>query len=563
MQPPFPPRLRAERLIAVGRVVLAGSSLLALWRDPSEPAKYAATAYGLLAAYLAYSTLLALFSWRTGRSGGVGALVEHSFDLVFFSTFMYFTSGPASPFIAYFVFSLVCATLRWRWRGTLWTAVASLASFLGLGYYFSEVLRDPAFQLNEWVIRGVYMAVVALLLGYLGWHEERSRSEIALLAAWPDVTPGDSEPVLDDLLVHVARIHPGKSVALAWSLFDEPRTELVLHSDGASRRLAFERPLHALVGAGADDFLLASRPAGLEVALLRSGTPARWNGGSPLASELAAPLGGRSILSTTWTGRLVQLRLFVVDPRWATTDDLQLAGITAALAGARVEGIELLARIRSAAASEERVRLARDLHDGVLQSLTGFGLRLAAARRLLPGALPEAERSLEELQQLVALEQRDLRFVIQDLEPPRRDAPMFDLAPRLAELLQRAEQEWSLRVELEADTLDDDLPELAERDLYFLVREALVNAARHGGARRITVRLRRPDPDRLLLEVSDDGRGFPFHGRFDLAALTRAGTGPRSLRERVASRGGRLDLDTGPGGTRLEIELPLAAAVVR
>ncbi|MGH7337654.1 MAG: hypothetical protein ACREI7_08755, partial [Myxococcota bacterium] len=63
----FSPRQRAERLIAGGRVVLAATSLIALWRDPSEPAKYASTAYGLLVAYLAYSLGLALASRRAAR----------------------------------------------------------------------------------------------------------------------------------------------------------------------------------------------------------------------------------------------------------------------------------------------------------------------------------------------------------------------------------------------------------------------------------------------------------------------------------------------------------------
>lgn len=562
MQLPFSPRRRAERLIAAGRVVLAGSSLLALWRDPSEPAKYASIAYGLLAAYLAYSVALALQRWRANRSSETAALLEHSFDLLFFSVFMYFTSGPASPFIAYFVFSLVCATLRWRWRGTLWTAIASLATFLALGYYFSEVLRDPTFQLNEWVIRAVYMAVVAFLLGYLGWHEQRNRSEMSLLASWPAVTGREPESMLDELVAHVGRIHPGGGVALAWSSGEAPRTEVALRTDGTLRRIVLERPIEELIDGdvGQGGFLLADRAGGREVLLHRAGGLARWNGEAPLAPELADRLDARTVLSAAWRGELVRLRTFVVEPRAATSDDLVLAEISAALAGARIEGLELLGRIRVAGAAEERVRLARDLHDGVLQSLTGFGLRLAAARRLVPEAPAEAERSLEELQRLVALEQRDLRFVIQDLEPTAGDRRGFDLAQRLAELIQRAEDEWQLEIDLDVEPLDDDLPEPTERDLYFLVREALVNAVRHGGARRIAVRLTRGAGDRLELVVADDGRGFPFRGRFDQDELARMATGPRSLRERVASRGGRLSLDSGAGGARITIELPLDAA---
>lgn len=555
---PFPPRRRAERLIAGGRVVIAASSLLALWRDPSEPAKYAAIAYGLLAAYLAYSSLLALYTWRAPRTSRWGALTEHVFDLLFFSTFTYFTSGPASPFIAYFVFSLVCATLRWRWRGTLWTAVASLAAFLGFGYYFAEVLRDPSFQLNDWVIRGVYMAVVAFLLGYLGWHQERTRAELALLADWPHLTAGDPDRVLGELLAHAARVHPGADLVLAWSVRDRPRLSLasragVLPSGGLG--LSLDELVHDELAQGG--FLLARRDRTAEVLTHHGGHFARWSGDQPLHPKLAARLGGRSLLSAVWHGELVRLRMFVVDPIAATADELVLAEITAALAGARIEGLELIDRMRAGAATEERVRLARDLHDGALQSWTGFGLRLAAARRLLPESAGAATESLEELQRLVSLEQRDLRFFIQDLEPPGHEARGFDLAQRLAELIQRAEHEWQLRVDLDAAPVDDDLPDVTERDLYFLVREAIVNAVRHGGARRISVRLTRPDEDRLALTVADDGSGFPLRGRFDHDELARLDAGPRSLRHRISSRGGRLGLESSDQGARLEIELPV------
>ena len=181
----YSPASRAERLIAAGRVVLAASSLFAVWLDPTEPAKFAPVAYSLLAAYLVYAVGLALWVARAAVLPGANRLLSHAFDLVFFSLFTYFTSGPASPFIAYFVFSLVCATLRWQWRGTFWTALVALATFLGLGVYYAEILRDPSFELTPFIIRAVYLAVYAVLLGYLGIHEERTRREMAMLAAWP------------------------------------------------------------------------------------------------------------------------------------------------------------------------------------------------------------------------------------------------------------------------------------------------------------------------------------------------------------------------------------------
>ena len=83
-------------LIAAGRVVLAVSSLFAVWLDPAEPAKFADVAYSLLAAYVAYAAAIALLVWRSDAPSHRQALVTHAFDLVFFSLFIYsfFIFGP-------------------------------------------------------------------------------------------------------------------------------------------------------------------------------------------------------------------------------------------------------------------------------------------------------------------------------------------------------------------------------------------------------------------------------------------------------------------------------------
>ena len=112
----YSPQSRAERFIAAGRVVLATSSLFAVWLDPTEPAKFARVAYSLLVAYVVYSSFIALLVWRSDDPAGRQRAVTHAVDLAFFSLFIFFTAGPASPFTAYFVFSMVCATLRWQWR---------------------------------------------------------------------------------------------------------------------------------------------------------------------------------------------------------------------------------------------------------------------------------------------------------------------------------------------------------------------------------------------------------------------------------------------------------------
>ena len=557
----YAPRLRAERVIAAGRVLLAAGSLFAIWWEPSEPAKHAPTAYSLLVGYLGYSLAVALLVSRAVGSWVRPGLVTHVVDLVFFSVFMYFTSGPASPFFVYFVFALVCATLRWQWRGALWTAAACLGAFAGFGYYFAQVLEDPSFESTQFILRGLYMAVVAGLLAYLGRYEQRTRQEMSALAAWPALSPAAGEPLYRPLLEHVARTLEAPRLALFWSRTDGVRPALLQLAGGTCAHVpapaGLEEGLTAPDLDGESFLVPASHRRGAAPVLVHRGESLVPWPGTPFPPAVAELVGPGPVLSVPWRGQLAAGRLFVAGKRYMDVDDLLLAEVVVELMGARIEAALHLERTREAAAAEERVRLARDLHDGVLQSFTGIGLRVAAVRRQLGDENGEVHERLADLQRLLAAEQRDLRFVIQDLEPPAQAGVDSSLESRLAELVQRVENEWPLDVVLDAGRLDEELPEELAREAYFLVREALLNAARHGRASRVELRLAREAESGLLLSIRDDGCGFPIHGEFDLAALAALEAGPRSLRERVAARGGDLRLDSGPKGSAITIRLPV------
>jgi signal transduction histidine kinase len=234
---------------------------------------------------------------------------------------------------------------------------------------------------------------------------------------------------------------------------------------------------------------------------------------------------------------------------------LLLAEVVASMVAIRLDHVSLAARLARAAADAERVRLSRDLHDGVLQALTGIALRLEAVRRVRDAG--QATAGLEEVQRLIVQEQRDLRFFIGELRPSATvEEGLGRLPARLADLVDRLQRQWGLEVDLE---IAAPVPEPLARDVYHQVREALVNAARHGAADRARVRVG-GDAGAVRLSIEDRGRGFPFAGRFSGAELAARGEGPKSLRERVDALGGALTLDARPGATRLEITLPVSLA---
>src|SRR5688572_9330888 len=101
-----PRRASAERLITAGRVVLASSSLLAIWLDPSEPARFARLVYLLLIVYLAWSIIAAAVAWMTSPPEW-WLVLGLAIDVAMFSLLVFVTSGPSSPFFVFFVFALV------------------------------------------------------------------------------------------------------------------------------------------------------------------------------------------------------------------------------------------------------------------------------------------------------------------------------------------------------------------------------------------------------------------------------------------------------------------------
>ena len=213
-------------------------------------------------------------------------------------------------------------------------------------------------------------------------------------------------------------------------------------------------------------------------------------------------------------------------------------------------------RLERAAMEDERRRLARELHDGVLQTLTGVVLQLQALSRIVDENPPAAHKRLREIGDLIADEQRELRVWIGKLRTTTSAAmaSSADLAAALEVLCQQAEMHWGLRVRLTASggMIHRGLGD----EVYRLVQEALANVARHAQAQCVSVGLQITH-DRVHLTVTDDGVGFTFHGRHDLASLVEKCQGPRSLKERVASLRGDLVIISTPSGSTLEMTLPL------
>ena len=557
--PDYAPRIRAERLIATSRVVLAVFSLIAVWLDPYAPAIHGQTTSYLLLGYLIISLIVAAVVWLAhGLLPRLG-LVTHVMDLCLFSVLTYFTEGPTSPFFMFFMFPIVGATLRWHWHGALWTAAAALVGFNGIGLYVDDVLQYPEFEGNRFFIRSVYLAVMAGLLGYLGAYEERRRREMSQLATWPRALPSDPHIPPPEILESAARVLSAPRVLLAWEEPDEPWLRLALWRKGECRSWreapATFHPVVAPALAGRS-FLCKDVYAPMPL-VLRSAPDEthRWHG-VPVHLALRTRFAMVSVLCLSVHGEHLDGHLFALDKMQMTEDDLLLGEVVAHEVASSMDQALLSRRLRQTAAGEERIRLFRDLHDGVLQSLTGAALQLETVQRLWDTDSRSARERLAAIQRLMVEEQRDLRVLIRD---SKLGFVVGDggLSGYLRDLVRRFEGLWGVHVDLKLDGVDQRSSDALAYDICFIVQEGLVNAARHAAASQVHAGVAVNNGE-VKIVVADNGHGFSFQGDFDHATLTALRLGPVMLKRRVESAGGTLRIHSTGDGALLEVKLPTA-----
>jgi signal transduction histidine kinase len=558
--PPFS-RAHVERIIGGARVALAASGLLAVWLDPADPGHVADLTFWLHAVYLAYSIALALLMWRRDNVGA-WPLSTHVADIGVASVFQYVTLGPSSPFFVYFVFALFSAALRWGSRGTIRTAAVVLVTFVIMGAWMSRTLGAEEFELSRFIIRMAYLIVVTVILVYLGQHEERLRDDVRRLARWPLASGHDLSASISHLLEHSASIVSATNAMLVWERDDEPWTYIACWpADGSITRHG-PQELNPAVSAVLQDstFIVPGRLSDKsDVIVSRSGVIEAWTG-EPVHADAAERLGTRDIGSAPLTGDVVSGRVFFAGIANASADTVPLLEVVARELSASVKQLYSFQRAREIAIAEDRIRLARDLHDGVLQSLTGVRLELQTLATHDELHVPvEVRERLKDLERAIGGEQRELRSFIKDMKPVDGHGASMPLAVRLDDLRRRIELQWRVQVAVHVSLDDAVLPPVMHRAVPLMVHEAVVNAIRHGQPSKVEVDVR-ADEATLAIAVADDGRGFPFKGRKDHVALAAANTGPTSLRERVISLGGRLEIESRETGSRVELSIPLRAA---
>jgi len=204
--------------------------------------------------------------------------------------------------------------------------------------------------------------------------------------------------------------------------------------------------------------------------------------------------------------------------------------------------------------ADERVRIARELHDVVAHTVAVISVQAAVAAEVLDDDPDQAREALRAVRRAGREATAELQATIGLLRGEEADSPGLAPAPGLGQLagLVGSAHLAGLGVHVRTDGPARPLPAAVDLTAYRIVQESLTNVVRHAGARRAEVGIRYGE-DRLVVEVTDDGRGAPDPSRL-------GGHGLDGMRERAAALGGWLEVGTAPtGGFRVRALLPCAA----
>ncbi|KFG66511.1 hypothetical protein JH26_28175 [Microvirga sp. BSC39] len=290
-----------------------------------------------------------------------------------------------------------------------------------------------------------------------------------------------------------------------------------------------------------------------------------------LNRSLAWDYGITRFVTAPFTTQNSSGRVFILEPDSTSGELIALTSIVANRVSIEIEHHILRMELDAIAASAERARLARDMHDGVLQTLTAIGLRLASG---MENAGQSNIDTLNEPREMLADAQRRLREFVNSAYVDKRipldgggfpimgatevtSKRVFDLEVDCSKALGEARRHWKCSTHLRVSPQGAQVAHHIGRQIPPILAEAVANAIQHGGASTINVEITRRVHS-LELTISDDGTGLPGPtGEFDYETVFLQKVGPKTIRDRVLEVRGDLTISNSSSGLTLKIGIPI------
>jgi signal transduction histidine kinase len=556
-----------ECVLAAGRAFFAVGALASLY-FADLPAASETLVVALAAAYFAYTLVLLL--WARHRVLSRAAILGvHLADILWPVLFSVFVDSHTSFFLLC-LFALLAGAYRWGFRESVGTAVVlvllSEPARLLCGQGRLAYCAPGGFPFRDWATWAASVIAAAVALGYLAQQEARLRrralvAERIVTGARPDAATRD---VVEGVVGALAKLFGSPRVLLA---VQEAATEKTFVWQGS-----VSGPLEFTLAEGCESrqYFGELMPSSDFALYLRKSTTGRispllgFDGkgkGLPRGSIRypAKPLGDQAFRTALVVafpvGEESAGRLFLFDPAAGSGygSDLRLLQELIRDVVPALHSVYLLRRLRARAQAAERKRVARELHDTVIQSLVAAEMEVEVLRRR--GAAPAGPNGEIHRVQLL------LREGVRNLRDLMERSKTFEVRPSelvgaMEEIVEKFRCETGISARFASETGPVALPPRVCGELARIVQEALVNVRKHSRAHQVLVRFAM-EQGIWKLVVEDDGRGSGFEGRLTQVELDLTRKGPAIIKERARSIGAEMMLESRPGrGTHLEICLP-------
>jgi signal transduction histidine kinase len=560
---------RREQALAGVRLILAITCLIAVHTEAVASSPYATIAHGVFLAYLIHSLLLLVLLRFNQLCDPALRLAVHLADMVSAALVFWLAGGSETGLLIQevaFVFVLLAAAYRWGLQQTLATAAACIGLLLAQESSWLLIYGEAHF--GRLLIQALPLGAVAYLAGYFGEKDLHARTKTSLINQVVEKAHSETglRETMQAVLVTLLDVFKADRALLAirprptgraylWELRQLRSTHP--HAIRLSELESFQQTRY-FFPAPANTFYAAREPSSRRAKRFRVVVP----GGSErqpkppyafpdyfLAWHTFSSLLVTSFQLEEWDGRL-----FLFDSKSEGEAELHLLHELVSEVAPAVYSVYRLRRLRSRAGSLERARIARDLHDTVIQTLIGLEMQVAVLRRQAGSHRSHLADELAPFQASLRQEILNVRELIQRIKPVEVDGSR--LLDSLGFIVDRFHRETGIRARFVSDLEGAALPPMLAHEVARILQEALVNVRKHSRAENVMVRLSAfGDVWKLIIE--DDGRGFDFSGRMLQADLDAGQCGPVVIKERVRSLGGELAIESSPGrGARLEIVLP-------
>jgi signal transduction histidine kinase len=461
------------------------------------------------------------------------------------------------PVLLLFAFPMFTATFRWGPVATLTTTLALVASLFAFG---GATVTGSG--INDYLVAFETSAPV-VLLGFLFAHVGQRNIQLPKISSTEPAEPlisGTPAQIMESVVERASSIFEPKYIQLlivevatgrtfVWHAETGNDSTPIVHSEEFDQASA--QPYLRLMPEG--DWVL-SRSGAHESLLVFQGRGMKTHKDIPAAfsnyfRKSTTVVSAVIRMSDEWQGRAI-----ICDPSVQRTHRVALDVLRnfCDSAARSVHTAHVCLRACRATAAGERARLARELHDGVIQSLLGVDLRLERLKRQ-SDLLDSTQHEMQELQTILRDEALGLRQLVNDSR--RRALSPERLLEYLSDLLERFQRDSGFITHFFADLDHEPMPPRVCHEIARIAEEAIINAKKHSRGSTLIVRVGCV-ADSWMLVVIDDGVGFDFRGAWPLEKLTSSGVGPRVILERVQVLGGELLIESTSTGARIEVSIP-------